>query len=162
MYNIYTWDITSAELWEDLNFWPLLRQSGRTASTKSDCREPSPQSGDGFGERPHLPLCATAGWCELVTTHKLPNLYCRTYFLVPWCLLCPQNPVCVEQQAITPTFMSSSRACGSSMPSGTHFLFSGRDSSFSTRAFKPFSSNSVRWVHLVATSVAGDPVGVLG
>lgn len=67
-----------------------------------------------------------------------------------------------EKNEVQLTFMSSSRPCGSSMPSGAHFLFSGRDSSFSTRAFSPLSSNSVRWVHLLGGSGTGDPVGVLG
>lgn len=154
--NIYMWNITSAELWEDINFWPLLWQSERIVTwiwLQTGAR-------DSFGSRNHFPVCGRAAWHELVTTHKLPPLYSRT--LPSALLLCPQSRVCVDLQVITPTFMSSRRACGSSMPSGTHFLFSGRDSSFSTRAFKPFSSNSVRWVHLVETSVAGDPVGVLG
>lgn len=60
------------------------------------------------------------------------------------------------------TFTSSSSACGSSMPSGTHFFVSGRDSSFSTKALSPFSSNSVKWVHLPECSVPGEPDGVLG
>lgn len=58
--------------------------------------------------------------------------------------------------------MSSSRACGFSIPSGTHFLFSGRDSSFSTSVLSPLSSNSVRWVHLLRGSDAGESKGVCG
>lgn len=60
------------------------------------------------------------------------------------------------------TFTSSSSACGSSMPSGTHLFVSGRDSSFSTRALSPLNSNSVKWVHLPECSVPGEPDGVLG
>lgn len=60
------------------------------------------------------------------------------------------------------TFTSSSSACGSSMPSGTHLFVSGRDSSFSTRALSPLNSNSVKWVHFPECSVPGEPDGVLG
>lgn len=58
--------------------------------------------------------------------------------------------------------MSSSRACGCSIPSGTHFLFSGSDSSFSTSVLSPLSSNSVKCVHLLWGSEAGESEGVWG
>ena len=60
------------------------------------------------------------------------------------------------------TFMSSSRACGFSIPSGMHFLFSGSDSSFSTSVLSPLSSNSVKCVHLLWDSEAGESEGVWG
>ena len=60
------------------------------------------------------------------------------------------------------TFMSSRRAWGFSIPNGTHFLFSGSDSSFSTNVLIPISSNSVKWIHLLWDSEAGESEGVLG
>lgn len=60
------------------------------------------------------------------------------------------------------TFKSSNSAWGFSIPIGIHFLFSGSDSSFSISVLSPFSSNSVKWIHLFWGSEFGESEGVLG
>lgn len=84
-------------------------------------------------------------------------------FRTTWKAIRNQRPVLCRTlwlRFLFPTFMSSSRACEFSIPSGTHFLLSGSDSSFSTSILSPLSSKLVKWVHLLVGSDAGESRGV--